>query len=77
MMARTNLQKIMFEKEVSLKALSIDTGISYTHLSKIVNGHHNPSIDNAYAIADSLNLHINRVFPNLHRYDRLKRKRTR
>lgn len=75
-MAITQIKRIMFEREISLKELSLETGISYNNLSRIVNGKQTPHLDTAHLIAETLNLHINKVFPNLYSYEQIKKKRT-
>lgn len=75
-MGTSKLKVILAENDISIKELAASTGLSSRTLSDIVNGKSRPYIDNAYAIAEALGLHIDRVFPNYYKYGLIARRRT-
>jgi|GEM_PF-5197574 len=73
-MGTSRLKVILAERDIRLKELAGMTNISYGALSKIANGRR-PQLENAYRIADALNLHVNNVFPDYYSYAALYRKK--
>ena len=74
-MGTSRLKVILAEKDISIKELAAISGVSYNACSRIVNGR-KPQLDNAYAIAEALEMHINKVFPNHYDYASLKKRKT-
>jgi predicted transcriptional regulator len=74
-MATSRLKVILAEQDITVKELAAMSGLKYDTCQRIVNGR-KPQLDNAYAISDTLGLHINKVFPNYYTYASLKKKRT-
>ncbi|CEP40929.1 MAG: helix-turn-helix transcriptional regulator [Paraclostridium sordellii] len=59
---RNNLFHIRKELKISQANLAKKVGISRTYLSKIENGHSNPSTEITYRIANELNKSIEDIF---------------
>ncbi|AUN15994.1 hypothetical protein RSJ16_07525 [Paraclostridium sordellii] len=59
---RNNLFHIRKELKISQENLAKKVGISRTYLSKIENGHSNPSTEITYKIANVLNTSIEDIF---------------
>ena len=71
-MGTSRLKVILAEKDITIKELAGLSGVSYDACSRIASGR-KPQIENAYAIAEALGMHINKVFPNYYTYSRLMR----
>lgn len=71
-MGKSELKKILAELDLTIKELSASSGVNYKTLSGIVNGR-KTKIDNAYAISEALNMHIDHVFPDLYLYAKKKK----
>jgi transcriptional regulator with XRE-family HTH domain len=52
------LDKIMYEKNLSIRQVSIMTGVSKSAISKIMNGEVSPTIDTLERLAKGLKIHI-------------------
>lgn len=52
------LDKIMYEKKLSIRQVSIMTGVSKSAISKIMNGEVSPTIDTLERLAKGLKIHI-------------------
>lgn len=75
-MGTSRLKVILAERDIRINELSNASGVSYSACRAIINGR-KPTIDTAYAISESLGLHIDRVFPNLYSYSALQQNRRR
>lgn len=76
-MSATKLKHILIDKDINLRELSEISGISYSHLSKIVNGKQKPNPQTAHLISRALGYKDeNKVFPNLYTYSQLKKSRS-
>lgn len=64
-MTKKNLKMMMLikERDWTLNYLAELTSISRVFLSKIQNGHQQPSEENAKKIADALQINVNELFP--------------
>jgi putative transcriptional regulator len=76
-MGTSRLKVILVERDMSIKELSRKTGLSERTLSRIVNGHSIPTLNNAYLIADAVGQHISKVFPNTFSYKRMSNRKIR
>lgn len=72
-MGTSRLKVILVERDMSVLELAEKTGLSARSISRFVNGHTTPTINNAYKISDILGLHITKVFPNVFNYKRISR----
>jgi len=70
-MGTSRLKVILVEKDISIKELAALTNLSYRTLTRIVNGHSTPTLDNAYRIAKAVDQHVTKVFPNTFNYKRI------
>lgn len=61
-MAVNNMKKYRTELELSMKELSLSTGISERYLYFIENGEKNPSINTAKKISHALSKSIEEIF---------------
>jgi transcriptional regulator with XRE-family HTH domain len=52
------LSKIMYEKKLSVRQVSIMTGVSKSAVNKIMNGEVSPTIDNLERLAKGLKVRI-------------------
>jgi predicted transcriptional regulator len=66
-MGTSKLKVILAERDIQIKELAARSGVPYETLRGIVNGRR-PLINNAYAISEALNMHIDLVFPDLYSY---------
>lgn len=57
-----NLRKVMNKKGVNDQWLADHLGISRTAVSRIINGHTDPSLNRLYKIADVLEVHFFDLF---------------
>jgi len=69
------LRITMAKKGLQTRELSHMSGVSERTISRLINGHGNPTYDTAYSLADALNVHVNKLFPDLD-YHRIKKNRT-
>jgi transcriptional regulator with XRE-family HTH domain len=56
------LDKIMYEKELSVRQVSIATGISKSTISRIMCGSVSPTMDVMECIAEGLKIHISDLY---------------
>lgn len=59
---RLNLRKVMNKKNVSDQWLADQIGVSRQSVSKLINGHTDPSLSRLYDIANALNVMITDLF---------------
>jgi transcriptional regulator with XRE-family HTH domain len=65
------LRMIMAKHQITTKAIHFETGISRGNLSRIINGHQNPTLDNCYLITEAIcelsgkNYKIDTLFPHV------------
>jgi transcriptional regulator with XRE-family HTH domain len=57
-----SIRTIRQAKQLSIERLALDSGIEYTHLSRIELGKINTSIYHLYRISKSLNVSLNDLF---------------
>lgn len=56
------LSKIMYEKKLSVRQVSIMTGVSKSAVNKIMNGEVSPSLDTLERLARGLKIHISDLY---------------
>lgn len=56
------LDKIMYEKNLTIRQVSIMTGISKSAISKIMNDEASPTLDTLECLAKGLKIHIYDLF---------------
>lgn len=56
------LDKIMYQKNISVRQLSILSGISKSTINNIMNGVYSPTLDNLELIAKALKVHISDLY---------------
>ena len=56
------LSKIMYEKNLSIRQVSIMTGVSKSAIGKIMNGNVSPTIDTLERLAKGLKIHISDLY---------------
>lgn len=56
------LSKIMYEKNLSIRQVSIMTGVSKSAINKIMNGDASPSIHTLERLAKGLKIHISDLY---------------
>ena len=59
---KVTLDKIMYEKNMSVRQVSIVTGVSKSTINRIMNGQVSPSLDTLECIAQGLHVHITDLF---------------
>lgn len=74
-MGKSNLKTWLAENDVTLKELAAATKLDYRNLSRIVNGQR-PSISTAEKIAKFTGESVWDLWPNVFKYERLFRRRT-
>lgn len=56
------LDKIMYDKNISVRQLAIMTGISKSTINNIMNEIYSPTLDNLELIAKALKVHISDLY---------------
>ena len=56
------LSKIMYEKNLTVRQVSLMTGVSKSAISKIMNGQASPTLDTLERIAKGLKIHISDLY---------------
>ena len=56
------LSKIMYEKNLSVRQVSIMTGVSKSAVNKIMNGEVSPTLDTLERLARGLKIHISDLY---------------
>lgn len=56
------LSKIMYEKKLSVRQVSIMTGVSKSAIGKIMNGEVSPTINTLERLAKGLKMHISDLY---------------
>ena len=56
------LSKIMYEKNLSVRQVSILTGVSKSAVNKIMNGEVSPTLDTLERLARGLKIHISDLY---------------
>ena len=56
------LNKIMYDKNISVRQLSMMTGISKSTINNIANGAYSPTLDNMELLAKALKVHISDLY---------------
>lgn len=70
------LRMAMAKHQITSKALTLETGLSSSSISKIINGRQKPSADNCYLITDAIcdlsgkRYHVDTIFPHLSKKNR-------
>ena len=59
---KVTMDKIMYEKNMSVRQVSIVTGVSKSTINRIMNGQVSPSLDTLECIAQGLHVHITDLF---------------
>jgi DNA-binding XRE family transcriptional regulator len=57
-----HLKGLRNQKKMTQEQLAYESGVSFTTLNKLENGHLNPTLATVYAIADSLKVDVKELF---------------
>ena len=61
------LDKIMYEKNLSVRQVSIATGVSRSTINRIMRGEVSPTMDTIELIAKGLKIHISDLYESPHK----------